>query len=77
MPNNKKPTFVKISITKLQSLALEKDLNELGKFHKELAIELGKEYPSGKTEASELAKELLECSRNSIDKATKGAKPKE
>ena len=73
MLNNKKPLFVKIPIEKLQSLALEKDLNELGKFHKDLAIELGKDNPQGNTEASAMARELLETAKAYRDKGQKGA----
>lgn len=55
---------VYVLIRRLQSLALEKDVTELGKFHKELAIELGRSDPKGDTEASVFAKELLENARD-------------
>lgn len=74
MPNNKKPLFVKIPIAKLQSLALEKDLNELGKFHKDLAIELGKDNHQGDTEASAMARELLENARKAQQKTSEKGK---
>ena len=62
---------------RLQSLALELDNENLGKFHRELAIELGKSEPEGKTEASKLAKELLGNARYNLNeyrkKGMKGA----
>lgn len=56
---------VYVLIRRLQSIALEKqDDAELGKFHRQLAIELGKNEPKGDTEASIFAKELLENARD-------------
>lgn len=77
-PKTEEIKGVYILIMRLQSLALKYDKNEdLGKFHRELAIELGTPTNEGKTEASKLAKELLENARNSLNeyrkKGMKGA----
>lgn len=59
---------VYVLIRRLQSLALEFDNENLGKFHRELAIELGKDEPEGNTEASKLARELLKDAKERLQK---------
>ena len=61
-------TKIMITIEVLRKLALEKTPQELGAFHRELAIELGRGEPKGDTEASKLAIELLENARANSDR---------
>lgn len=63
---NRDVESVYILIRRLQSLALELDNENLGKFHRELAIELGKDEPEGNTEASKLARELLKDAKERL-----------
>lgn len=70
---------VYILIQTLQTLALEKSEKELGRFFKELIVAIGKgasgkEEPKGDTEASAMAKELLENARKAQQKTSENGK---
>ena len=79
MAKSKLIRAVYILIQTLQSLALEKDEAELGRFFKELIVALGKgasgkEEPKGDTEASAMARELLENARKAQKQASEKGK---
>lgn len=79
MAKSKVIRAVYILIQTLQSLALEKDEAELGRFFKELIVILGKGAdgkftPSGNSEASAMAKELLENARKAKQKTSEKGK---